>query len=146
LKLNPVCRQIYLIGRSVMAKAGKAIILYMTALVITLISPVSMATEKVMNDAAQKIITGMDHSASADYYEDIARQMMAKIREQKALREQYLNKSYLYGRQAQDLQAQTYARERQYEKLAKVNSEKAALHRQMALRGEEDRNINYLEK
>src|ERR1700709_2434656 len=59
--------------------------------------------------AAQNAKTRGDHEAIARYYEEAATQMKAKLEEQKALLEQYENKSYLYGRQAQDLQSHTAA-------------------------------------
>ena len=63
--------------------------------------------------AAQNATTRSDHEAIAKYYENAAAQMQAKVKEQKELLEQYENKSYLYGRQAQDLQSNTAALIRQ---------------------------------
>ena len=63
--------------------------------------------------------------------------MKAKVQEQKELLEHYENKSYLYGRRAQDLQAHTDALIRNYEKTIKANIKEAASHRQMALQLEE---------
>ena len=82
--------------------------------------------------AAQKAVTRSDHEAVAKFYEDAARQMQAKAKEQKELLEHYENKSYLYGRQAQDLQSHTYAQVRDYEQAVEVNIREASLHRQMA--------------
>ncbi len=82
--------------------------------------------------AAQKTVTRSDHEAVAKFYEDAARQMQAKVKEQKELLEHYENKSYLYGRQAQDLQSHTYAQVRDYEQAVEVNIREASLHRQMA--------------
>ncbi len=82
--------------------------------------------------AAQKAVTRSDHEAVAKFYEDAARQMQAKVKEQKELLEHYENKSYLYGRQAQDLQSHTYAQVRDYEQAVEVNIREASLHRQMA--------------
>ena len=88
--------------------------------------------------AAQNATTRSDHEAVAKYYEDAAVQMQAKVKEQKELLEQYENKSYLYGRQAQDLQAHTEALIRNYEQTVKANIQEAALHRQMASKLEEN--------
>ena len=82
--------------------------------------------------AAQNATTRSDHEAVAKYYEDAAIQMQAKVKEQKDLLDQYENKSYLYGRQAQDLQANTDALIRKLEYTVKTNIQEAALHRQMA--------------
>ena len=88
--------------------------------------------------AAQKAVTRSDHEAVAKFYEDAARQMQAKAKEQKELLEHYENKSYLYGRQAQDLQSHTYAQVRDYEQAVEVNIREASLHRQMASKLEEN--------
>ena len=82
--------------------------------------------------AARNAVTRGDHDAIARYYEKTAAQMQAKVTEQKALLEQYENKSYLYGRQAQDLQSHTAALIRDYEKSVEASTQVAALHRQMA--------------
>ena len=88
--------------------------------------------------AAQNTTTRSDHEAVAKYYEDAATQMQAKVKEQKELLEQYQDKSYLYGRQAQDLQANTGALIRKLEHTVKTNIQEAALHRQMASKLEEN--------
>ena len=82
--------------------------------------------------AAQNAVTSSDHESIAKYYENTAAQMQAKVKEQKELLEQYENKSYLYGRQAQDLQSHTSALIRDYEKSVEASTQIAALHRQMA--------------
>ena len=82
--------------------------------------------------AAQNATTRSDHEAVAKYYEDAATQIQAKVEEQKQLLEHYEDKSYLYGRQAQDLQSRTTALVRHYEKTVKTHIQEAALHRQMA--------------
>jgi hypothetical protein len=82
--------------------------------------------------AAQNAVTRSDHESIAKFYESTAAQMQAKVKEQKELLEQYENKSYLYGRQAQDLQSHTAALIRDYEKSVEASTQVAALHRQMA--------------
>ncbi|WP_256327631.1 hypothetical protein [Nitrosospira sp. Nl5] len=72
------------------------------------------------------------HEAVAKHYEDVAKELQAKIQEQKQLLAHYEDKSYLYGRRAQDLQAHADALVRKYEEAAKANLKEAALHRQMA--------------
>lgn len=88
--------------------------------------------------AAQNATTRSDHEAVAKYYEDAATQMQAKVEEQQQLLEHYEDKSYLYGRRAQDLQSHTAALVRHYEKTVKANIQEAALHRQMASKLEEN--------
>jgi hypothetical protein len=91
-----------------------------------------------VNAAAQNAVTQSDHVAVAKYYEDVARKMQAKVEEQKLLLAQYEDRSYLYGREAQDLQAHTHALVVKYENEAKANVKEAALHRQMALKLEDN--------
>ena len=91
-----------------------------------------------VDSAVVDAVTRSEHEAVAKYYEDAARRMQAKAEEQKLLLEQYEDKSYIYGREAQDLQAHTYALVRKYEKEAKASVKEAALHRQMALKLEEN--------
>jgi hypothetical protein len=88
--------------------------------------------------AIQKATTPSDHEAVAKYYENAALQMQAKVQEEKELLEQYKNKSYLYGRQAQDLQSHTAALIRRHEQTAAADMKEAALHRQMALKLDEN--------
>ena len=87
--------------------------------------------------AARNAVTQSDHAAVAKYYDDAATRMKAKVQEQKELLEHYEDKSYLYGRRAQDLQAHTDALIRHYEKTVKANIKEGASHRQMALQLEE---------
>ena len=92
-----------------------------------------MATENpAILAAAQKAVTSSDHVAVAKSLEAEAKQMQAKVQEQKELLEQYESKSYLYGRQAQDLQSHTGALVREYEQIANDDIKEAAAHRQMA--------------
>lgn len=82
--------------------------------------------------ARQKAATREDHEMVAAYYENAAREAQAKLEEQKQLLEQYESKSYLYGRQAQDLQSHADALIRKLEHNVDENVKQAALHRQMA--------------
>ena len=91
-----------------------------------------------IHTAAQNARTRSDHEAIARYYEEAATQMKAKLEEQKALLEQYENKSYLYGRQAQDLQSHTAALVRDYEETVSEDMREATLHRQMASKLDEN--------
>ena len=105
----------------------------------SLLSPAAFAVEDIdITAAAQNATTRSDHEAVAAYYEESAREIQAKVEEQKQLLEEYESKSYLYGRQTQDLQSHAYALVRKYEKEAKTNIKEAALHRQMAASAEEN--------
>ena len=95
------------------------------------------AAEKHYEDELMK-----KHEVVAKYYEDEARKMQEKTKELKVLLEHYEEKSYLYGKKAQDLQAHTEALVRKYERAAKADAKEAASHRQIALRLKEK---NYAE-
>ena len=103
---------------------------------LALLSPVVAAGQPIdtpeIRAVAEKAVTPGDHEAVAKYYENAATQAQAKVKEQKELLEQYQNKSYLYGRQAQDLQSHTEALIRDYEYTVTATMQEAALHRQMA--------------
>jgi hypothetical protein len=110
-------------------------VLSMAALLVSM-SPLAIAAGPIdtpeIRAAVQKATTRSDHEAVAKYYENAATQMQAKVKEEKELLEQYENKSYLYGRQAQDLQSHTAALIRRHEQTVAADMQEAALHRQMA--------------
>ncbi|MEO7560043.1 MAG: hypothetical protein ABIT23_07300 [Nitrosospira sp.] len=116
-------------------------VLSMVGLLASL-SPSVIAAQPVdtpeIRAAAQNATTPNDHEAVAKYYENAATQMQVKVEEQKELLEHYEDKSYLYGRRAQDLQSHTAALVRHYEKTVRANIQEAALHRQMASKLEEN--------
>lgn len=82
--------------------------------------------------AAQNARTRSDHDALTKYFEDKAKEMHSKGEEQKKLLEHYEQKSYLYGRQAQDLESRTSALVRKYEEIERASIKEAAAHRHMA--------------
>lgn len=75
-----------------------------------------------------------NHQTLAKYYEDSAAEMRVKAEEHKLLLEQYEDKSYLYGKKAQDLQAHAAALIRKYEQSAEADAKKADTHRHIASR------------
>jgi hypothetical protein len=79
-----------------------------------------------------------NHETVAKYYEDSAAEMRAKAQEHKQLLEQYEEKSYLYGKKAQDLQAHASALIRKYEQSAEADAKKADTHRNIASRLKEN--------
>jgi hypothetical protein len=103
---------------------------------LVLLSPVALAIQPIdtpeIRAAAHSAATAHDHEVVAKHYDNVAVQAQAKVKEQKELLEQYQNKSYLYGRQAQDLQSHTEALIRDYEQTVTATVREAALHRQMA--------------
>jgi hypothetical protein len=96
------------------------------------ITPLEAVQNTNVRKASQNARTRSDHDALTKYFEDAAREMHAKAEEQKRLLEHYEEKSYLYGRQAQDLKSHTSALVRQYEETEKASIKEAAAHRQMA--------------
>lgn len=88
----------------------------------------SPALQKAVKDAR----TYSDHAALTDRFERLAREMRIKAEEQKKLLQHYQERSYLYGRRAQDRQSRTWALMHRYEQAVKKSLRKAASHRQMA--------------
>ena len=115
-------------------KNGKFVAtLYMVGLLAAVVSTADAAEIADIDKFAQNAVTRSEHEAVATSYEEAARDLLAKEQEQKSLLEQYESKSYLYGRNAQDLQARTYALIHKYDQTAKAHIKEAGLHRQMAL-------------
>jgi hypothetical protein len=85
-----------------------------------------------LRQAAEDATTLDDHLALAQHYENLAREMQENAAEQQKLLDHYQEKSYLYGRQAQDRQSHTWALMVKYEQAEKASLGKAALHRQIA--------------
>jgi hypothetical protein len=85
-----------------------------------------------LQQASQNASTLGDHLALTQHYENLAREMQENAGEQQKLLNHYQEKSYLYGRQAQDRQSHTWALMVKYEQAAKTSLSKAALHRQIA--------------
>ena len=82
--------------------------------------------------ASKNARTLSDHLVLTEHYESLAREMQANAGEQQKLLEHYQEKSYFYGRQAQDRQSHTWALMIKYEQAAKASLSKAAFHRQAA--------------
>jgi hypothetical protein len=68
--------------------------------------------------------------------------MQAKAEEQKKLLQHYEEKSYLYGREAEDLISHTGAWRRKYGETAQENRKEATFHRQLALEEMKDPTAN----
>ena len=121
-------------------KSGKFLAaISMIGLLASLSAPATAADNSAdIRAAVQSATTRSDHEAIAKYYEDAASQIQAKVKEQKELLEQYQNKSYLYGRRAQDLQSHTEALIRDYERTIAADIQEADLHRQLASKLDEN--------
>lgn len=84
-----------------------------------------------MSQALQNASSNADHEALAEHYEAAAAEMQAKVDEHKKLLAQYVAKSYLYGRQAQDFKTHCEGLINAYEKAVEANLSMAKMHRQM---------------
>ncbi|MFI3156103.1 MAG: hypothetical protein QX199_08085 [Methylococcaceae bacterium] len=84
-----------------------------------------------MNLAVQNAASKADHEALARHYEDAAQEMRVKVDEYKKLLAQYESKSYLYGRQAEDLKAHAQQLIDVYEKAVEANLKMADMHHRM---------------
>lgn len=101
-----------------------------------LASCAQMSPLEAQNDnihrAGKSAKTYSDHDKLAKQYQNTAKEMLRKAGEQKKLLLHYEEKSYLYGRQAQDKQSHTVALLHKYERTAEEDIKQAAFHRQMA--------------
>jgi hypothetical protein len=84
-----------------------------------------------MDLAAQNAVSEADHEALARHYEAAAAEMQGKVEQYKKLLAQYESKSYLYGRQAEDLKAHCQRLIDVYQKAADANLKMASMHRKM---------------
>lgn len=85
-----------------------------------------------LRKAVQSARTRSDHTALWKHFEKLALEMRVKEEEQRQLLEHYQEKSYLYGRQAQDRQSHTWALLNRYELAVEQSLAEADAHRQKA--------------
>ncbi|SET42353.1 hypothetical protein SAMN05216412_10697 [Nitrosospira multiformis] len=123
-------------------KKGKLVaISYIFAMAAALLTTAVSFAEVTEDSDAKKVhsvVTLNDYEARARNHEDAAKEMQTKAQEQKRLLEQYKAKSYLYGRQAQDLQGHAHALARKYDNAAKAHIREAESYRGMAIQLAED--------
>jgi hypothetical protein len=86
----------------------------------------------LLQQASKNARTLSDHLVLTEHYESLAREMQANAGEQQKLLDHYQEKSYFYGRQAQDRQSHTWALMIKYEQAAKASLSKADFHRRVA--------------
>ena len=82
--------------------------------------------------ATESARTYAEHDRLAQRYQSAAKELRAKAEEQKKRLQHYEEKSYLYGRQAQDNKSHTAALLSRYERAVEDNVKLAAHHRNMA--------------
>jgi hypothetical protein len=85
-----------------------------------------------VSNAEAKAKSNFDHIKLAEYYENEANVLKAKVEEQRKLLEEYKNHSEYYGREGQDFESHHEALLREYTKAAERNNEMAVSHRNMA--------------
>lgn len=115
-------------------KAGKfVVVLSMLGL---LASCAQMAPFEARNADTRKVAenarTYSDHDTVARQYEITAKALLAEVEKQKKLLEYYEDKSYLYGKRAQDMRSHTWALLRKYEKAAEETVKQAAFHQKIS--------------
>jgi hypothetical protein len=96
-------------------------------------SPYEIVDSPALRKTVESARTRDDHEALTRHFDTLAGEMRRKAEEQRQLLQHYEEKSYLYGRQAQDRQAHTWALMRKYEQAAKTSQANAASHRQIAI-------------
>ena len=84
------------------------------------------------HSAEVRSIDPNNHNAVAKYYEDVAKEMKAKLREQKERLEEYERHNYYYGRKGQNFRSHTWANIRDLENSIKENLKEAAIYWEMA--------------
>lgn len=80
----------------------------------------------------QNARTYSDHTNLANYYDNLAKEMMAKVAEKKESLEEYEDHSHYYGRQGQDFRSHTAANIRHYEQALLDAARQADSHRRIA--------------
>jgi hypothetical protein len=107
------------------------------SLVGLLTSCAPMRTYVTVNEPGTHIMiqdstTESDHKKLAKYHEDMAKNLWLKASEKKQLLEHYEDKSYLYGKRAQDLKSHTWSLVRNYQQAATANLREAIAHYEQA--------------
>jgi len=117
-----------------------ATVLFMLGLLASCapMSPYQAVDSPALRQTVENARTREDHEALTRQFETLASEMRRKAEEQRELLQHYEEKSYLYGRQAQDLQSHTWALMVKYEKAARTSQSYAASHRQIAAQLEQD--------
>ena len=106
-------------------------------------SPYEVVNSPAVLQRVENARTPADHAALSTYFENLAAEMRIKAEEQRQLLQHFQEKSYLYGRQAQDRKSHTWALMHRYEQAAKTSLGKAAWHRRLAAGAEQDEGKRY---
>ncbi|MEO8991977.1 MAG: hypothetical protein ABI284_08580 [Nitrosospira sp.] len=122
-------------------KTNRFLIMISTLGLVVACTPMSRyeaVKNPVILKAVQDASSYGDHNALAKHFENLVEEMSMKAEEQKRLLEHYQEKSYLYGRQAQDRKSHTWALMHRYQQAAKASLSKAATHRKTAKKLKQD--------
>jgi hypothetical protein len=106
-------------------------------------SPYEVVNSPDVLQRVENARTRTDHAALVTYFENLAVEMRIKAEEQRQLLQHFQEKSYLYGRQAQDRQSHTWALMHRYERAAKTSMGKATSHRRLAAGLDQDEGERY---
>lgn len=106
-------------------------------------SPYEVVNSPAVLQRVENARTRAAHAALSTYFENLAAEMRIKAEEQRQLLQHFQEKSYLYGRQAQDRKSHTWALMHRYEQAAKTSLGKAASHRRLAAGLEQDEGERY---
>ena len=129
------CAHVILFGVPIMnTKLGKYL------LVLPILSLVAgcagVGPLEAQNADSKKMIqnakTYSDHNNLANYYDNLAKEMVVKAEEKKESLEEYDDHSHYYGRQGQDFKSHTTANIRYYEGAAEEALQQANFHRKVA--------------
>lgn len=90
----------------------------------------NMDSSKMVSISEAK--TSNDHENLANHYDNLAKEMAAKVEEKMALLEEYEDHSHYYGRRGQDYKSHTLANIRHYEQETTAAIQQAGYHRKIA--------------
>ena len=106
-------------------------------------SPVTSSHSNEIRNAGLGSIDPNDHRAVAKHYEDVAKELKAKLEAQKDQLEEYARHNYYYGRKGQNFRSHTQANIRHLENSIKENMDEAAIHQKMA-QGQQKRELGLI--
>ena len=95
-------------------------------------NPIGNTWHNPRHHSASFEVEPSSYEAIAKYHENLAKEIQAKLQEQKKLLKEYEDRSYFYGAKGQDLRSHTSANIRYYENLVEENLRKAAIHYRLA--------------
>lgn len=116
------------------SKMGKYLVI--TPILLLLVACAQLGPVESHNPDDRKVTqeakTPAEHSNLAIRYDELAKDMLAKVEEKKESLEEYEDHSYYYGRQGQDFKSHTQANIRYYEQAAADAARQADNHRKIA--------------